>query len=193
MKLLQAFVFLLFFVTAAQAQTPAAPAAAPAASSTTASATTPATAGAAAQAGAPQKAAGTAPAAPGGIPDEMRQPFAGSFFFTPLEITAIQDALRGKVTANTSAMLNRSTAGVPAVREIRVAGVLYRSPSNWIVWMNNHKVTPDDKLPEIIDIDVKRSSNVNLKWYDSASNKILMITLRPHQTYDIATGILLPQ
>ena len=124
-------------------------------------------------------------------PEEINKPFTGSFFLTPLEIVAIQQALKGRVTKSQS--LAGQSGVLPPHRVIRVSGVLYRSPADWIVWMNDEKVTPRKLLPEIIDISVKPSSKVSLEWYDVGLNQVLSITLRPHQTYDITTGILLPQ
>lgn len=122
--------------------------------------------------------------------EELNRPFSGSFFFSPLEMTAIQQAFSGRIMKDET-LANESMAPPPR-RLIRVAGVLYKSPKNWIVWMNNKKVTPNELLPEIVDISVKDSSKVSLKWYDVGLNQVISITLRPHQTYDIVTGILLP-
>ncbi|MCK5555609.1 MAG: hypothetical protein KAI76_05180 [Alphaproteobacteria bacterium] len=116
--------------------------------------------------------------------------FRGSFFMTPMEIVTIQRALSGKASSN--ATLKVAKGEIPAHRIIRVSGVVYRTADDWIVWMNGQKVTPEKLLPEIIDIKVKDSSKINLKWYDIGLNKVISITLRPHQTYDIPTGILLP-
>jgi hypothetical protein len=120
---------------------------------------------------------------------ELDKPFKGSFFLSPLEVEAIQQALAGRV-------LKEETLGqentIPAHRVIRLSGVLYRAPTDWIAWINGKKVTRDNLLPEIVDISVKDSSKVSLKWYDVGLNKVIDITLRPHQTYDIPTGILLP-
>ncbi len=166
-------------------------AAAPAAAATTAAA------GAAASASDTPAPAGTAPAAgtvaqssAAAPQDDINTPFRGSFFLSPLEIAAIQQALNGRVIK--AATLAGDSKPVPAYRVIRVSGVLYRSPADWVVWMNNHKVTPDNLLPEIVDISVKDSSKVSLKWYDVGLNQVISITLRPHETYDIPTGILIP-
>lgn len=144
--------------------------------------------------GAPASPATPAPPAspvPGMTVDELNKPFSGSFFLTPLEINAIQQALRGRITK--APMMEDQMSGIPTRRVIRVSGVFYRSPTDWIVWMNNQKVTPENLLPEIVDISVKPSSKVSLQWYDRGLNQVLSITLRPHQTYDITTGVLLPQ
>ncbi len=178
MKLFQILtVFLLLCTAAAYAQPPAA-------------------VGKPAVAQHPAAAAAPAPAAvplvAGLTPEEMNKPFRGSFFLSPLEIAAIQQALEGRVTKNQT-LAEETKPVIPAHRVIRISGVLYRTPSNWIVWMNNQKVTPENLLPEIVDISVKDSSKVSLKWYDIGLNQVISITLRPHQTYDITTGVLLPE
>jgi hypothetical protein len=149
----------------------------------------------AAMPGAPEGAA-PAEAAPVPIkltPEELNAPFNGSFFLTPAEITAIQLAKLGKpVTAETLDTGGGIAPMIAPHRVISISGLLYRSPKDWIVWMNGKKVTPKELLPEIVDIKVESSSRVRLKWYDRGLNSVIAITLRPHQTYDITTGILLP-
>ena len=116
--------------------------------------------------------------------------FKGSFFMTPMELITIQRALSGKKSNDST--LGVAKGEIPAHRIIRISGVLYQTAENWIVWMNGQKVTPEKLLPEIVDIEVTDSSKVHLKWYDIGLNKVISITLRPHQTYDITTNILLP-
>ncbi len=116
--------------------------------------------------------------------------FKGSFFMTPMELITIQRALSGK--KSNDATLGVAKGEIPAHRIIRLSGVLYQTAEDWIVWMNGQKVTPENLLPEIVDIEVTDSSKVHLKWYDIGLNKVISITLRPHQTYDIPTNILLP-
>jgi hypothetical protein len=111
---------------------------------------------------------------------------------TPIEIAVIQKALLGKVVSSETLGADDSRMAIPERRVIRIAGVLWRSGSDWIVWMNGQKVTPKKLMKEIVDIQVENSSYVKLKWYDVGLNVVISITLRPHQTYDITTGILLP-
>lgn len=141
----------------------------------------------------PAPAPAPAGASVGGLtPEELNAPFRGSFFLTPLEIVAIQQALMGQPVNARVLSTPTSQQNIPAVRVIRVSGVVYHKPKDWIVWMNGQKVTPDNLLPEIVDIKVRETSDVHLKWYDVGLNKVIAITLRPQQTYDIVTGILLP-
>jgi hypothetical protein len=121
-------------------------------------------------------------------PEELHANFGGSLFLTPSEITAIRLAKLGRPASNVEV----GGVVIPQHREISVSGVLYRSAKDWIVWMNGKKVTPKELLPEIVDIKVESSSRVRLKWYDAGLDSVIAITLRPHQTYDITSGILLP-
>lgn len=120
----------------------------------------------------------------------LAQPFRQSLLFTPLEIVAIQKAKDGK-TVGDGMLQSDKAVYIPPVRIISLAGVLLRKPGDWIIWINGSKVTPDHLLPEMVEVDVQKD-NVHLKWYDIGMNKIISLSLRPHQTYDIVTGLLLP-
>lgn len=122
---------------------------------------------------------------------ELLAPFSGSFFLTPVEIISIQQAMAGRVTsAKTLSAAAKQQVQVNQI--IRISGVVYHAPEDWIVWVNGQKVTPGNLLPEMIDIKVRDSSAVALKWFDINNGRVIAITLRPQQTYDVTTGILLP-
>ncbi len=116
---------------------------------------------------------------------EKNAPFQDSFLFTAQAKTNINRAVRG-------ICVRMGEEGGPAQRRVlKLAGLLYQAPGQWIIWLNGKRVTPDRLLPEIVDIDVNMSS-VYLEWFDIGLNQVISITLRPHQVYDIETGILLP-
>lgn len=134
-----------------------------------------------------------APPTPGALPPPPAENiFTRSLFFSAQEEEAIRQALMGVMDM---APLGPSVPGPgappPVYSVIKLYGVLYRGPDDWIVWINGHKVTPEELLPEIRDIKVDKSSKVHLKWYDAAFGGVIAITLRPHQMYDVQTGILL--
>lgn len=116
-----------------------------------------------------------------------------SFFFSRNEVVAIKRAMSGFESALPSGEGDGADgeAAPPPNRQIRVSGILYVSPDVWTVWVNGRRVIPGYLLPEIVDIRVERRF-VYLEWYDQMTDTIISITLRPHQTYDIDTGILLP-
>ncbi len=175
------------------------PAAAPAAG--TPAAVTPAPAGTAAATVAPDPSAGhiikaTDPTKPAiDVPGaekalgSLDEPFLQSFFLTPLDLVALQRAVAGQVSAvGPGGAANQE---IPQVRKITLSGVAYKNAGDWIVWINGHKIAPGNTMSEIIDIKVERDL-VHLKWFDIGLNGIINITLRPHETYDIVTGVLLP-
>lgn len=135
--------------------------------------------------------AGQAAPAPAPAP-HVDLPFTQSLFLSPIEIASIQSAMIGKPTGAATTAASAAGQPIPPKRQIRVSGVFYRNADDWIVWMNGKKVTPKTLLPEIVEIHVDSESRVRMKWYDIGLNNILSITLRPHQTYDIVTGVLLP-
>lgn len=123
---------------------------------------------------------------------EESKGFDGSFLFSPAEIAAIRQAMAGTVsgTAMLEADKNPQVA-IPQRRVIALTGVVFRAQDDWVAWINGQKITPDTLLPEIVDIRVERD-HVKLKWFDVGLNAVISISLRPHQTYDIVTGVLLP-
>lgn len=150
-----------------------------------------------AQAQAPTPAPVTPPPANGApaaveaqTPPPIEGPFVGSFMFSQADLAEVARAKAGILLPSAGA---GATGGIqiPAVRRIIVSGVYYKGPSDWIVWINNHKVTPGNLMPEIIDIKVVRD-RVHLKWFDIGLNGIITIEMRPHQVYDIVTGVMLP-
>ena len=132
----------------------------------------------------------TADAAPAVPAIDLTAPFADSLFFSPAERVALRSAVVGKVTG-TAALNAGSTINIPAKRVIMLSGVYYKSSTDWVVWINGQKMTPKSLLPEVMDVSV-RDDKVSLKWFDIGLNDVISITLRPHQTYDIVTGVLLP-
>lgn len=155
-------------------------------------------------AAAPVAAGTAAPVAPGAVaaaakappPAEVvadiRTPFKQSFFFTSEDIISIKKAMEQQKIAPTSAG-GQSAAGqvIPPIRRIALSGVVYTAANDWLIWINGQKVTPTVSMKEIVDIKVEREK-VHLKWFDIGANYVIDITMRPNETYDITTGVLLP-
>lgn len=126
-----------------------------------------------------------------------------SILFTYWEHVAIQDArkyigrTRG-VTEDELAKdlkkredLNEKVKPPPEEREIRLAGIVYRSKADWTIWLNEERVTPDAIPEEVMDLRVYKNY-IEFKWFDEYTNKIFPIRLRPHQRFNIDTLIFLP-
>lgn len=158
-------------------------------SSNPAAAAKPAAPGAVAPA--PAAAAPKAPA-PAAVVADIRTPFSKSFFFTSEDIISIKKAMEQQKIAPTAAT-GQTPGGViiPPIRRIALSGVVYRAANDWLIWINGQKVTPTVTMKEIVDIQVEREK-VHLKWFDIGANYVIDITMRPNETYDITTGVLLP-
>ncbi len=124
--------------------------------------------------------------------DDIQKPFSRSLFYTKQDLVQISKALNGQ-SVNIDAPVTGSTGEViPQVRTITLTGVLYKSPGDWMIWLNGQKLNPHNLLREIYEIEVFKDSRVRLKWYDIGLDGVIEVTLRPHQKYDIVTGLLLP-
>ena len=128
-----------------------------------------------------------------------------SLFLKESEVRAIEAALNGNfmppeletqpepvATTDAGAVEDTGEPKPYVPRRIRFSGMLYTSSESWIVWLNGKRLTPGRLLPEIVDIKVDRKE-IHLKWSDHVLKKIISISLKPHQVYDIDTGILLPE
>ncbi len=79
----------------------------------------------------------------------------------------------------------------PEQREIRLGGLVYHGKKDWVIWLNDKRVTPDALPTEVLDLIVYKEY-VEMKWFDEWSNQIYPIRLRPHQRFNIDTRIFLP-
>ena len=79
----------------------------------------------------------------------------------------------------------------PEARDITLGGIVYRASSDWTIWLNGKRVTPDALPEEVIDIRVF-NEYIELKWYDDWTNQIFPIRMKAHQRFNIDTRIFLP-
>ena len=118
-----------------------------------------------------------------------------SLFFTPREIDLISEARNGLVarlaTEDEIEASQRMGNRPKGPREVSLEGILFTNNTEWVIWINNQKITPDRIPPEVTDIRVGKDY-VRLKWYDSYTNKIFPIKLQPQQRFNIDTRIFLP-
>ncbi len=133
----------------------------------------------------------TAPA-PEETQKDIQKPFARSLFYTKQDLVQISKALGGQSVNLDAPITGGNGAVIPQVRTITLTGVLYKNPGDWMIWLNGQKLNPHNLLREIYEIEVFKDSRVRLKWYDIGLDGVIDVTLRPHQKYDIVTGLLLP-
>lgn len=121
--------------------------------------------------------------------------FDQSLMFSESEILKIQAALVGVENEAINSIDNEDPTSeeinTPTNRFIKLGGIAYTSPDRWMIWINDQRVTPNNLLPEIVEIQV-RKDYVDLKWFDEMLRKIIKIRLRPNWAYEIRTGILIP-
>lgn len=130
----------------------------------------------------------TAPAPESKVDKNM--PFTRSFFFSQSDMMDIDRALH-HINVSDSALGPATGEKIPQVRTISLEGIYYKSPTNWMVWLNQHKITPWITLKEIKEIVVEPTV-VHLKWFDIGANAVLKLDMHPNEIYDIVTGVSLP-
>lgn len=121
-----------------------------------------------------------------------------SIFFTDWQYALLQEARRGYVTtppppeaapespAVVDAPVASGGAGkaVRRVRELSLGGIIFKDSGNWTIWLNRQRVTPKDMPEQVVSIKVSEQY-IDLKWRDSATDKVYPIRLRPHQRFDL--------
>ena len=79
----------------------------------------------------------------------------------------------------------------PGIRELSLAGIVYRSHKDWTIWFNEQRITPQAIPSEILDLHVHKDF-IEIKWYDEYTNQIFPVRMRPHQRFNLDTRIFLP-
>lgn len=121
----------------------------------------------------------------------------GTLVFTLWQHSLLQDAKRLFTTRRpTDSEMSAASNGTeepkpPTLRELSLSGILYKGKDNWIIWLNGQRVAPNAIPKEVIDIKVSKN-HVDLKWFDSSTNLIYPIRIRPHQRFNLDTRIFLP-
>lgn len=129
-----------------------------------------------------------AAATPAAVPVTVKAPFRDTLLFSGAEISALREAAAGR-RSNEAFLDAEKTELIPIDRKIKLSGIYYKDDATWIVWLNGYKLHPRYLLKEIHRIEVKKDE-VFLSWYDIGLNDVIDIRMRPHQIYDIVTGIL---
>lgn len=141
-----------------------------------------------------------------------------SLFLTPWEAVAIEDAKNSRglvrpvsegafqvddeailgpdgqpidIGAEIEGTLKENEPLVIKPRNIALGGIVYKSKTDWIIWINGERITPDALPEEVLDLQVTREY-VEMKWFDDFSNKIFPLRLRPNQKFNMDTLLFLP-
>ncbi len=128
-------------------------------------------------------------AAPATLPQELK-----TLFFTAWQYALLNEAkqlfkTRPPDASETSADPNAPKPTGP--RELSLGGITFVNAENWTVWLNSKRIKPDAIPKEVLDIKV-RKDHIDLKWYDTSTDLIYPVRLRPHQRFNLDTRIFLP-
>ena len=120
-----------------------------------------------------------------------------SLFFTHWQHHSIIDAKnsRGFVRAPSQAELDAIERGEeidpePSEREISLGGIVYDSPTEWTIWLNNQRVTPTALPEQIINLVVFKDY-IEMRWLDDFTNQVFPLRIRSHQRFNLDTRIFL--
>jgi hypothetical protein len=98
-----------------------------------------------------------------------------SLFFTPDETKQIE------------ALANKNGPRNSSQSDIHLGAVMYYGPGNWTLWLQGERWTPETVKADLHVLDVQPDA-VRLTLTATPDMTTREITLRPHQTYRIATG-----
>lgn len=76
-------------------------------------------------------------------------------------------------------------------RILTLSGVVYQSSKDWTIWLNGERVTPKN-IPENVRGLIVTNDHIRLRWFDKATNRIVNLTLRPHQQYNLDLDLISP-
>lgn len=123
---------------------------------------------------------------PGVKPEEV-----GSIVLTVWEHMLIEEWRAGATVRIPVPEEGEAHSGPTGLRELSLGGIVYANNSDWTIWLNGQRLKPDALPREVMDINV-RKKYIELKWYDSSTNLIYPIRLRPHQRFNLDSRIFLP-
>ncbi len=120
-----------------------------------------------------------------------------SLFFTAWTRQLIREVRQGGIFAlEPEPSELRKDAAVPKTWPkpqgmLALSGISYHSNDNWTIWLNGKRITPNALPKEVLDLKVRRNY-IDVKWFDSRSNTVFPVRLRPHQRFDLSSRMFLP-
>lgn len=115
-----------------------------------------------------------------------------SLFMTPNEITSILQARQGLLAPEEAFDEDNQYDPIDnSTRILSLAGIVYVNRKDWTIWLNGERVTRANIPDRVISLTVKRD-RVHLKWLDIREQRVVVVTLRSHQSYDLDSGLMMP-
>ncbi len=120
-----------------------------------------------------------------------------SLFFMTWQRPLLEEAKRemwrnrGVASYEASRPAGQQPPRIKGPRELALGGIVFSNGDDWVVWLNGQRLTPKAIPKEVMDIQVNKDV-VELRWYDSWTNLIYPVRLRPHQRFNLDSRIFLP-
>lgn len=124
-----------------------------------------------------------------------------SVMFTESEQAALRDAIAVYQSGNwkipaADVSVDSDSTGLPPIefkvgRELKLSGISFGNGENWVIWLNNQRLTSTRLPPEIRDIRVYKSY-IEIRWFDRLTNAEVPIRLRLNQRFNLDTRSFLP-
>lgn len=116
-----------------------------------------------------------------------------SLFFTPNQLASIMRAKEGYLAPREAFDPNNQSDNPNSVgsRVVSLAGIIYVSKKDWVIWLNGERVTSKNMPQRLVGVTVK-PDRVHLRWMDIANQRIVNITLQPHQQYLLDSDTIIP-
>jgi hypothetical protein len=116
-----------------------------------------------------------------------------SIFFTPNQLASIMRAQQGFLVPREAFDPNNQGAEptTGGSRVVSLAGIIYVNSKDWVIWLNGERVTRKNMPQRLIGLTV-RPTLAHLRWLDVPNQRIVNITLRPHQQYLLDSDTIIP-
>lgn len=124
----------------------------------------------------------------------IHTPKIPSLFFSAEDFASLQEARQGfnyKPQAGVEGTELEQLNEGNYIREISLQGILYKSANDWIMWLNQQRMTPKTLPSEIVELKVHKNF-VEIKWFDRRTDNVVPIRLRPNQRFNLDAKIFLP-
>ncbi len=125
-----------------------------------------------------------------------------SVLFTPREQERLKEAVAIYKSGNWKSIepIPPSGGGPPSDvtpielkigRTLKLSGISYGDGVNWVVWLNNQRLTPKRLPIEIKSIKVFKDY-VEIRWLDRLTDAEIPVRLRPNQSFNLDSRSFLP-
>ncbi len=116
-----------------------------------------------------------------------------SLFFTPNQLASIMRGKQGYLAPRDAFDPGNQGANpnAPVPQVISLSGIVYIDKNDWVIWLNGERVTRKNMPQRLVGLSVK-PDRVHIRWMDVSHQRIINITLEPHQQYLLDSDTIIP-